>query len=49
MEKVKGHLGVEYNDKADLIAKEAAVQIMEGKLGIVNLLNSKVGHRNNLF
>ena len=47
MRKVKGHLGVEYNDKADFIAKEAVVQVMDGTLGVVNLLNSEVGHRIN--
>ena len=47
MVKVKGHSGVKYNDKADLIAKKAAVQVINGTLSVVNLLDNEVGHRIN--
>jgi len=45
--KVKGHLGIASNDKADCLAKKAAIRVKEGSLGIVNLLDSEVGHRIN--
>src|SRR6266542_1789563 len=44
LEKVKGHSGVEGNDKADRLAKEAAGQVKEGTLGIVTLVDSEVGY-----
>jgi len=47
MVKVKGDSGLIYNEKADLIAKEAAAQVMEGTLEVVNLVDSEVEHRIN--
>ena len=49
MVKVKGHSGVLYNEKADIIAKEVAAQVMDGTLGVIDLVDSKVGHRINFY
>ena len=45
--KVKGHSGIDCNERVDTLAKEAAGQVKDGTLGIVNLLDSKVGHKIN--
>jgi len=45
--KVKGHSGVVENDRADVLAKEAAGLIIEDTIETINLVNREAGYKIN--